>query len=422
LRHSLSYSHSDQALLRDPQLDECWDGLVVPGTLATYYFEGTGGFVLARRVPYLIDPRTPLLQTIVLRRPVPKASHLKLAEIHDPTVVPTWPAAEIPRSHWEDGRWPQVVERVLDFQIAYSTSATAKIDKYNALLLEAGRPRGDAQGPLDPLRLVPPYWSVSDITDPWWALSRQAIEIGLARHPGRVMPVIALESDPVPVLERFGELLADLPDGCDEVFCWASNWSEADATAADVDAWLAAVESGDQRGARVHNLYGGYLSVLLTARGLAGLNHGVGYSESRDSRRLAATGAPPARYYVPALREFLTVPNAQPVLDHLPAEWACGCRMCDQVRDQDGRPQVGRLNTEALKRHFLICRHAEFVRVDAGFDDELANLMEVGQWVVDNERPFLPASHGERLLAWADAVRPDDDASRGRGGPAQPHY
>jgi hypothetical protein len=403
MRHSLSYSHSDQALLRDRTLDPCWDGLVVPGTLATYYFEGTGGFVLTRRVPYLLDPRTPLLQTIELRRPTPKASHLKLAEIHDPAVVNTWPAAEIPRSYWEDGHWPDVVRRVLEFQTTYSTSATTKVDKYNALLAEAGRPVIDAQ-PDDPLRLVPPYWATGGQRDEWWGLSREAIQLAVDEHPGRILPILALRSDAE--IGHFAELIEDLPNGCDDVFCWASNWNESDATPEDVQAWLDSIAAGEARGISVRNLYGGYLSVLMTARGLAGVNHGVGYSESRDSRRLSATGAPPARYYLPALREFFTVPNAQPVIDHLPAEWSCDCRVCQQAIDEGGRPQVGRLSTEGLKRHFLIARHREFLRVDASLDAELADLKEVGEWVVANERQFLPPEHGQRLLRWADAVRP----------------
>ena len=403
MRHSLSYSHSDQALLRDPRLDVCWDGLVVPGTLATYYFEGTGGFVLTRRVPYVLDPRTPLLQTIDVGRPPPKASHLKLAAIHDPEVVATWPEHEIQRGHWEDGRWPAVVRRVLDFQTAYSETATAKVDKYNRLLEEAGLPTMDAQ-PDDPLRLVPPYWSVGEVTDPWWALSKQATALALEDHPGRILPIIALATDVD--LNVFAELIDDLPDGSDEVFCWASNWNEADATGEDVDGWLRAVAAGERRGITVRNLYGGYLSVLLTARGLAGVNHGVGYSESRDSRRLSATGAPQARYYLPTLREFFTVPNAQPVIDYLPVEWACTCRVCQAVADDEGRPQVGRLNPEGLKRHFLITRHEEFVRVSNDFDRELADLVDVGTWVVENERRFLVAEHGNRLLRWADSVRP----------------
>lgn len=406
MRHSLSYSHSDQALLRDPDLDDCWDGLVVPGTLAAYYFDGTGGFVLTRRVPYLLDPRTPLLQTIELRRAAPKASHLRLAEIHDPAVVATWPDEEIPLTHWEDGRWPGVVERVLNFQRTYSGSATAKVDKYNELLALAGRPVNEGVPHEDPLRLVPPYWAVEGADDPWWRLTREAIEIAVAQEPGRLLPIIAIREQVE--ISTLADLIEDMPDGCDDVFCWVSNWNEAEATVDDVDGWLAAVASGEGRGIAVRNLYGGALSVLLTGRGLAGLNHGVGYSESRDARRLSATGAPPTRYYVPALREFFTVPNAQPVIDYLPEEWACNCAVCLQVTGDDGRPEVGRLNNEDLKRHFLRARHAEFERVDRDFAADLRDLEDVGRWVVDNPRDFLPTSHGQRLLTWADAVRPAD--------------
>jgi hypothetical protein len=409
MRHSLSYSHADQALLRDPTLTDCWDGLVVPGTLATYYFEGTGGFVLARGVPYIIDPRTPLLQTIALPRPTPKTSHLKLAEIHDPDVVETWPDEEISRAHWEDGRWPEVVRRVLAFQTAYSTSATAKIDKYRQLLQEAGIQRDEAGQPLNPRRLVPPYWAVGGEDDPWWSLAREAIELAIDAHPGEIMPIITIGPEPGIDIDIFRELIAQMPDGCDEIFCWASNWIEAESTDDDVHGWLSAIGAGSDRGIRVHNLYGGYLSVLLTGRGLAGVNHGIGYSENRDTRRLSATGGPPTRYYVPALHAFYTVPNAQPVIDHLPEEWACECRVCDEVRDANGRPEVGRLTTENLKRHFLLVRHDEFERVDADLDAELNRLTEVGNWIIANERVFLPAREGERLVGWANVIRGSEE-------------
>jgi hypothetical protein len=100
-----------------------------------------------------------------------------------------------------------------------------------------------------------------------------------------------------------------------------------------------------------------------------------------------------------------SVSNAQPIVDHLPAEWACTCRVCNAVREEDGRPQVGRLSTEDLKRHFLLARHDEFVRVDTDVERELDWVTEVGRWVVDNERPYLQAKIGERLGSWAAAVR-----------------
>ena len=196
-RHWLSYTHSDQALFRNAQLEDSWDALVVPGTLATFYFDGTGGFVLAQRAPYVIDPRTPLIQTsLELKRSPPRASHLKLLEIHDPEPAAWWPEREIPLEHWQDGRWPAVVERVLDFQTGYSTSATAKLDKYERLKAEArGEPVPTTHDTDEPARIVPPYWAVRGAADPWWTLTREAIEIALDAHAARVQPILAIRED-----------------------------------------------------------------------------------------------------------------------------------------------------------------------------------------------------------------------------------
>jgi hypothetical protein len=350
----------------------------------------------------LIDPRTPLLQTLDVRRGPPKKSHLKLAEIHDDDVIATWPDYEIEREHWEDGRWPRVVESVLNFQLVYSGSATAKVSKYLQLLRDAGRNPAVADPP-DPQWLVPPYWAVESPADPWWTLTREAAQLAAAAHGRRVTPIVTLRND-IPIF-MFSELIHTLPDGITDVFCWSSDWQEATATETDIRGWIDVVESAARQGVRVRNLYGGYLSVLLTAKGLAGLNHGVGYSEARDYRRLSTTGAPPTRYYVPALREFVTVPTAQPVIDHLPAEWSCPCPICQAVADEDGRPRIGGLKPEALKKHFLLARHAEFERVARSFADELGSLDEVGAWVVANSRPFLAAGEGTRLRRWAAIMR-----------------
>src|SRR5438067_1190570 len=79
--HYLSYGATDQQTLRD--LAGSYDGLVVPGTIAAYQRQGTGGFVLslsatAAAPPYVIDPRFPLFQQ---RLQAPKQSHFALASL-----------------------------------------------------------------------------------------------------------------------------------------------------------------------------------------------------------------------------------------------------------------------------------------------------------------------------------------------------
>ena len=60
--HYLSYGASDQKTVVD--LRDVYNGILVPGTVAAFQREGTGGFVLslsaADSIPYVIDPRSPL--------------------------------------------------------------------------------------------------------------------------------------------------------------------------------------------------------------------------------------------------------------------------------------------------------------------------------------------------------------------------
>jgi hypothetical protein len=390
-------------LLRDPALESAWDALVVPGTLAAFYFEGTGGFVLARGRPYVIDPRTPLLQEITVSRPEPKKSHLALAEIHDPDVPSFWPEREATRDHWEDGRWPEVVRRVIDFQQGYSSSAAGKVEKYRKLLEEATG-RSLEMEPDPPHRIVPPYWAVTGAADPWWTLSSDAISLALDTcGPEAIQPIVATTRE-TPI-RRFSELLGELPDDCRAVFCWRGSWDENDADRADIEGWAETARAAERYAVEVTNLYGGYLSVLLTGIGLKGLNHGIGYSEQRDVRRLGETGAPPTRYYMPALRTFVSRANAQPAMDALPAEWVCKCAACERVT-QGGVPIVDRLSSENLKRHFLICRAGELERVAADIGRELDDLEEVANWLQARTLPpVIPAGLGARLARWAAEIR-----------------
>ena len=65
------------------ELREEYEGILVPGTVAAFQKEGTGGFVLAlsastAQIPYVIDPRSPLFQQPL---PKPKKSHQSLKHI-----------------------------------------------------------------------------------------------------------------------------------------------------------------------------------------------------------------------------------------------------------------------------------------------------------------------------------------------------
>jgi hypothetical protein len=408
-RRWLSFSNSDQRILREETQGLLWDALVVPGTLATYYKQGVGGYVLARRKPFVIDPRTPLIQPSPLTpRPVPKASHETLAGIHNPEVGAIWAGGEeVQMEVWSDARWSETVTNVLAFQTSFEFEAAEKIDKYEAMLRDAGM---SLDAPVHgPEWLIPPYWAVRDERERWWDLSVRGIQQAIDEYgASRIMPVVCLASGST--TEAFSRLLQTLPEGLDRVFCWRGSWDESTATAPDINGWLNAVDLAAMRGIEVTNMYGGALSVLLTGFGLRGVNHGVGYSESRDEQRLSQTGGPRMRYYVPRLRGFESVPRAQQFLDSLSTvdgSWRCECAVCG------GRETIVDLTTEELKLHFLLCRGAEFASAEDDIGSAVADLRHDGEQLVDrfgggqeDETRHPLARRGDVLLRWADALAP----------------
>ena len=63
--HYLTYGATDQQTVR--RLPGQFTGLMIPGTVAAFQREGTGGFALTlsateAQTPYVIDPRFPLFQ------------------------------------------------------------------------------------------------------------------------------------------------------------------------------------------------------------------------------------------------------------------------------------------------------------------------------------------------------------------------
>lgn len=405
-RHWLSFSNSDQKVLSDQTRGELWDALVVPGTLATYYKQGVGGYVLARRKPFAIDPRTPLIQPHDDPRPEPRASHETLAGIHNEIIGRIWAELEeIPVEAWTDEIWAETVKNVLAFQTSFEDEAAEKIDKYNLMLADAGMTIELDEPIQGPEKLLPPYWAIRNVQERWWDLSRRSIELALEEHEAdRVMPVICVASGVSPDL--FQALIAQLPDRVEDVFCWRGSWDEAEAPVTEIDSWLNLIDAAAMRDLRIHNMYGGALSVLMTGLGLAGVNHGVGYSEYRDEKRLSQTGAPPMRYYVPRLRQFYPVPTAQRLVEQLGEDWACECAICA------GRPSVVGLRTEQLKVHFLLCREREFEAAAEDLKAEVARLDDDAQILLDEYAAEEPAndrrplgSRGRALARWVEALK-----------------
>lgn len=419
-QHLMAFGNSDQASFRDPRVRDCFDVMTVPGTIASYYDEATAAFVLSSKVPYLIDPRTPLFQDDLA---APRASHFTLAEWHGPSVRARLPAsglASFPSSFFTSAVVDEMVAEVIDRQRSYAGNAprvTKKLDRYAQLLAQAMNEQHaqvPAGGPSAPVAVLAPYFAVTGAADPWFAVVQQVWARCLALpDPKAISPVLcvgprqeqgaagAVTVDGVTVL---GELLARLPAGLsDRCYVWITNFDERTVDEAQLRRLWTTVRS-QPAGRELVNLYGGFFSICLRYAGLAGFGNGLTYSESRAWPALASTGSAPPRYYLRDLHLFLPPAAAQAVIAAEPA-FACPCGACAEIRAQG--QTVASMPYHSLKRHFAHARQWELDQVASSPPSAVAALLADAKRRLDAVRASLPkgvSPHADHLTRWANVL------------------
>ena len=405
MKHFLAYGNSDQASFRTRDVQSAFDYLTVPGTIAAYYPDATAGFVLSSKLEYVVDPRTPLFQGDI---DIPKASHYSLSEWHGPAVRARMgdDLSRDPVSFSPGFYTPAVIRSMVDTIVArqreYGERAAGiqeQLDRYERLLAAA---HGVEPGPViaqgkRPAFIVLPYF-VTDGQDEWVATNRQIRDYASdLDDPSSLSAVVAVKN--VAILDDF---LGDLPNRLSaSAYFWVDRFDERAVVLDELVALGVAVRHHSQR-LQLINLYGGFFSICLAYVGLWGFNNGLGYSESRDWPDLPATGAAPARYYLPRLHAYVSPGLAEFITREAPA-LACPCPICEN------RAPVA-LTYPQLKQHFALARKREISFVSDSTSDEVADELDDAAHVYLHEiAPILPPGIGrvnpQYLRRWASALR-----------------
>jgi hypothetical protein len=222
-------------------------------------------------------------------------------------------------------------------------------------------------------------------------------------------------------------LIAELPStGVSGVWLWFSTFREEEADIATLSAFRSVVESLSSS-MHVFNMHGGFFSLGLSKRGLAGVSHGVGYGEQKDVVPVIGQSTPTVRYYLPPTHRRLGVPQIERCFDALgiktPADFfakICDCVVCKGVIVKSladfssfGDTKLSTVQSKRLAQtpaaakrcrfHFLVRRISErdWVR-SAELPDILAQLLQAGStW---GQQPAI-ASQATHLARWVQALR-----------------
>lgn len=339
--HYLTYGATDQLTVRE--LQDSFTGLMVPGTVAAFQREGTGGFVLTlsatqAATPYVIDPRFPLFQTQLDK---PKQSHLELATVlGDPALIR--PERNPEPSDFRNERVDGIARSWVEFNKGYQDAANAKFDKYAKRLNEPVVP----DQAKSPKFVLAPYTMAYGTDDPWWEVSRMLYERTCHHlgNSGDCIRVLAV-TNPTGLLQ----LARNISESRSAV--WVSGLDELGLDPTQLYDYAKAIQqlSGD---IEMFALYGGFFSVLLSAVGLRGSCHGIGFGESRAFPELQRSGPPPSRYYMPTLHRYVLPDLAYQLWLHDPKLAECSCKVCD------GMPPI-ELDYHSLMMHSVLCRARE---------------------------------------------------------------
>lgn len=394
--HYVSFGTTDQQTLLAQRTE--YDGLLVPGTVAAFQKQGTGGFVLSMSAanpgkPYVIDPRTPLFQQAL---PEAKKSHTYLAEeLGDKSLVSD--TVPDPLGFHQD-RVDGIARAWLEFNGAFRTAATEKFAKYARRLQEDVAVHEAAP----PLLTLAPYFMAKSVSDPWWNLSKRLFSACRASATDTsVVPVVASTS-----ADWLTPLVHDLAQ--EDVVIWVSDLHELNADEHDLLSYAKSIQDLSQSGHRIFALYGGFFAVLLASVGLMGASHGIGYGEHRSWIELPRSGPPPARYYVPALHRYVAQDVAERLGRSEPRLAECDCEVCE------GRSPL-LLEYHDLMRHSVIVRQREVEAwasldldgVSAALEEEYKTARAYLTTAVGNDSNLSrEASHlASHLGKWSRVVR-----------------
>jgi hypothetical protein len=216
--------------------------------------------------------------------------------------------------------------------------------------------------------------------------------------------------------------------GLPSFWLWLSRLNEDKINESRLAALTEGIEAFGTAGRKVYNMHGGYLSALLSKRGLTGFSHGVGYGESKDVVPVIGVVVPTVNYHYPPLHIRTSIIDVERALSELEIFDAddfhtkvCDCTVCKGVLAGDlknlrqfgeftlkvGRQRESQTPDSAKKcrLHFLLARRKEIDHVaELTAADLKQELRDTGKEYADLPGYLTLQGKARHLSTWAKAL------------------
>ncbi len=371
---------ADKDIIADPAIKALYDAIVIPAHILAFFHEALPAFLYGLEKPYIVDPMTYMYQSVRSYSDEwgTRRSARKLAEAYGGEFARM--VAEAAESHGTDvqgegrsaeGSGEQRTLRLLNPENILASLGRGCVVFQDEVVADVvrrlvGRYVAVSRTLPTPAVLLAPYFYFKSVRDPWYAacVTLQGAALDEAQRRGtQILPVICTQ---VACLEEAFQREALLADcgrwPADVVVLWLNGFSQSGAQEPQIRALADFVgELHAQHKKQTLMLYGGYMCMLMTGNGLAGVSHGMLYGEHKEVRRLPPGGPPPDRYYFPLFHDFRKMSHAVRIMQEVdsPVDLMCECPICSEVLAGDPRNLPLMWRTAALKRHFLQARNNE---------------------------------------------------------------
>jgi len=213
--------------------------------------------------------------------------------------------------------------------------------------------------------------------------------------------------------------------GLPAFWLWLSPLNEEKITDSRLQALAEGIDAFEDADRKLYNMHGGYLSALLSKRGLTGFSHGVGYGESKDVVPVIGVIVPTVNYHYPPLHIRTAIIDIESALSELGIFDAddfhakvCDCTVCKGVIAGDLKNlrqfgdlilKVGNLkksqtpdSAKKCRLHFILARRKEMDHVSELTAEELKEELKD----IATEYAALPGyltlqAKGRHLNTWA---------------------